>query len=38
MAQATKLNALIRSDLNKAMAYLTPAQREALREVNWRYQ
>ena len=31
MAQATKMNAWIRSDVNKAMSYLTPSQREALR-------
>lgn len=30
MAQATKVNAWIRSDVNKAMSYLTPSQREAL--------
>ena len=38
MAQATKVNAWIRSDVNKAMGYLAPAQSEALREVNWCYQ
>jgi hypothetical protein len=38
MAQAMKLNAWILRDLNKAMAYLTTSQREALREMNWRYQ